>query len=781
MNKEQIEDTICRLLFQWFPFLEKIVDNGGIIFGGVLREMWYAASTYKDNSQSLDRYISHHMNAYFKAGGDVDFMTTNHIFSSASGIDLIDIDFYDIAESFKQIETIIEVETRYELNKIVNKINKNELEDHREYGDSSDKYTKKLLDDVFPSQHFLLSVTTTIIPDDTIEVSMDMISFNSIKKMNELDEIGNCDFCCNLLMIKKNDSKPTIMLRMNSSNCKSINNFDKQISSKKLRFFPNQKRLKPTRFLFRLSKRIENGWTIDCKDKVTMKLFVEYLVLSMDDYDIDVYLPKSQKKENELYHQFFREKGTYILEFFRLAEKHMKLYLNNHSSSNHYSNRISTKSILTFIQDLYVRHGKYFEFKKWSSDIADWSIEEYNSENLCKTVQYQSQLISKMFNECKFRTNKDAIDFLVSLIKYDRKAEFMTYLKMNSFKQTISCFNKLSDDDKLMCPLFREFFCKEYSDNSDDIHLKVEYLQLLINNGLKLPIYKRTNYNVRRIYCQSTDLIKILWDNGVISKDSLFPKTDNESLYVFDDRPILATLSNLKWLLEINIDLTENDLKQMLSNTLNISFDFLFEYKKYCNRMGFKFELLEKIFTEGFRNNNWSTIENYFIYRFDTDRPNMDQICKLVVMNSHDYYSRKKYIISMRVFDYHYVNEPFDFRRTTDRNLNVFQKLIRWYGPHMFIGTYSSIKNKISKHLNIEFSQVWFILTYWLWRISHKKNEPIIQAWYLPHDVINIIADHITTGLNNERCMITGWDSDGWATFKNNVLENALTNKKITF
>ena len=154
--------------------------------------------------------------------------------------------------------------------------------------------------------------------------------------------------------------------------------------------------------------------------------------------------------------EFFMAKGIWILKLFQSCLKQMKefiiteikRYRDNNTDTikiakTHYDLIGYTCNILTFIQDSCIRHGQYLEFKKWSSDIPNWNIQLSHSTNLCATVAYQPTLVPKMFKECPFKTNADAINFVAALIEHHREKLLFKYLGMSYGKQTINKFNSL--------------------------------------------------------------------------------------------------------------------------------------------------------------------------------------------------------------------------------------------------------------------------------------------------------------------------------------------------
>ena len=814
---DKTSEIIIKLLYEWFPFLEQVVQNGGTVYGGVLREMWLAACLYRpQTSLSFEDTIKHHMLDYFKRGGDVDFTTDIDHFSTLFGISL-DIDcnekvvysgkpsyptqFSDTINNIKEIKAI---ETKYDLGSILKRVNRNLKYEKEEYGDDndSDYYKQKTFKELFPSRHFIVTTLVEICPNVIISVSMDMITYYRFLKPE-----NHCDFGCNLLVLKTEAMNPIVTLKFTPANCSTIKDFDAQIRSKKILILPDQT-VSATKLLYRLVKRLESGWLIDKSDKITMDLLVKYFVsaISMGKYSHDDRdIPESQIEEKKMHSEFFMAKGVWILKIFKLCRQEMKEFIvaeikryrdNNRdtikTAKTHYDLiGYSCEEIMTFIQDLCVRHGHYLEFKEWSKDIQHWDIKLSHSLNLCSTVAYQPELIAQMFKECPFQKNTDAINFMCALIEYDREELLLKYLDMPSGKKTITLFNSLSDDKKCECKLISGFFCSSYSYSSSITEFKPRYLQILNDHGLILPRFEKKRYNDKGIVYQSTELIQILWHFGVIDKSDLFPIYPKKDNWEPDPDCILATGSNIKWLLSV-IHINKEEIDRMLTMhnkyRKNLDFEFLFEYKKFCQDHRFEPDPLDNIFIELFKNNDWINVRNYFIYRFDCEWPTMDQIFGLVVSkDSGMYYSRTSRVISLSSVPYSR-NDGRD-QLLPGKTPTVFQRLVLNYGPHLFTGIFDNIAPERTRYdweredgliptnpcVADNPMELWFVTVYWLWRIANNPDLPIVAARQLPREVINIIVLYIlhnTDGYKRNRMSVSiGWNSKVWNEFRSKIIK----------
>lgn len=73
---KSIRKDIFTLLFEWFPCLSPLIENHGFVFGGCLREMWFAAATLKTRNA---------MYLYFRDGGDLDLHISEEDFRKNFG------------------------------------------------------------------------------------------------------------------------------------------------------------------------------------------------------------------------------------------------------------------------------------------------------------------------------------------------------------------------------------------------------------------------------------------------------------------------------------------------------------------------------------------------------------------------------------------------------------------------------------------------------------------------------------------------------------------------
>ncbi|ARF09893.1 hypothetical protein Indivirus_5_16 [Indivirus ILV1] len=756
-----------KLIIEWFPFLETVFQKGGAVFGGALREICVASNCH-NKSLSFENRIRYHMSEYFKHG-DIDVMLTEYQFHE-SGFHNILSHSSPRDKNFENIK-IEQIESNYEKSRILKNINRKKLFEYTEFG--GDFPEKVSINEMFPFTHYKIICLTNICSDlecVPVSISMDMLVFNNEEKMKE-----SCDFGCNMMVLKMVNNMPKLELRFSSENCSSLNDVYNQIRLRKLVMIQPNENVNSNKILYRLAKRMENGWTIDQQDEITMELLKKYFMDAAyrspnDDYDGII---ESMKKELQIYDDFINMKGKLMVDIFWIISKNLKMSIissiNDHTTNNdHMTNNkyiiekyidnpsvdtypyiigFNNEIILMFIQDLCIRNNQYEKFIEWTHDIPHWNIQLYILKNLCTTVEYCPDSVSKMFDLCSFQENANMLEFLSCLIKFDREALIIEYLKMPSVKHTIQLFNLLDNTNKINCQLIDGFFKKYYRENG----FNPKYLKILENHGLVLPTF--VNKNIEINY-QTTDLLRMLWDLNLIDKKNLFPIHQTNAFKGYQPPCLSPTSENLKWLSMIGIQLTSDEITRMISSNKKIDPEFLIEYKKYCQIHQFEIDPIENFCIEAFKNDDLNAIQKYFIFRYDSEWPSMNQISNLIIKETY---------ISCRF-------ETIATLSEIPESSKIFKNLVLHYGPHLFIRICYNLSH-YGKYYMIE-NILWFSITYWLWRIGNDKSGPqITAAWKLPRVIIDKIVKYIVASYSTSADYHICWSTAEWIKFKNTILK----------
>lgn len=560
MNTDVISSQIKSLIFDWFPFLKTVVLEGGSIFGGVIREMWIAGLSHtRKSSYSLEDTIRQHMFYYFQNGGDVDFQVTRKnesIFNLMEGSSARERKKYPntwrnqspIPEELLQIQSIVAVASSYEMQSIVRGMN-NDAENGMGYGLHHDEPIVKSrigVNDAFPMRHYKIKALALICPQlgSAMKIDMDMIERISC------NAVLNCDFVCNFLELKaSSNGESMIEVFPRSINTFTVKDCIDQISKKELYVFDTKN---PVKLIYRMCMRIKDGWTLN-RNAANLKKTGDIFIRAMIQYGNDSSM-KSEDLENkyEMQKEYIHDGGDEIMYIFNTCSHYIRCILinkvNEHVARGNTDFPYTYREFMCIIQTFFIKHGKFYEFKEWSSQIPRWDINSYYRCNMRNLIEYRPDLVPSMFKEFPIKNNGDAIRFMCSLIEFDRKSLFMQFLNMKSGIRTIEVFNSLSDKDKLESSLIGLMFRGSiWSSHVGD----VSYLKILCSKkvGLILPDMNSFRNNGIHIQNQSTELLKFLWDEGLITKRHLFPTADKESWRYRD--AVNPTTSNLRWILSL--------------------------------------------------------------------------------------------------------------------------------------------------------------------------------------------------------------------------------------
>lgn len=772
------EKLIVELLVTWFPFLGKALEfESCYIFGGVIREMLLAANSYNPKgSLSVKNTIRYYMYNYFKNGGDVDFYTSRLGMYHTCEIDLgtTSMEFSSpqresvyYGKKIGQISAITPQTPKYEISTYLKRLKRTQKEDVEEYGSSNIKTTR--LEDVFETDHYKLTVLVDICSEigEPILVQVDLICPSSTSTIPK-NFMLRCDFSCNLATIanRKSKSKDSqLALKFNAENCNSITQYLELLDKKVLRVLPYNIGINSCKLIHRLAIRMEKGWKIDETDKMTIKTLTKYLcyaISSSDDMFGSNEQLKAQEEENKIHSKFVKAMGPEIFAMFNICKSEIKtvIFTTNQKASEFYD-----KYILSYLQELCIKNNNLEEFISWAKDCVDFNINP--QQIISQTIEYmpREDSITRVLTLFPFQTNADAVHFFCELMRFDREEEFTQKIRSPNGAKFIKIFNSSSSETKLKSRLITDFFEMHYN----QAPFNVKYMKILDKCGMilpKIPVeYKVRIYDIVEINRQSTELLQFLYSKGLISQAHLFldksdktDKTDYYSSYLSDC--VEPSAANIKWLSSMSwftFEHVERMAKTVKFDAINdIDFEFLATYKTMAIKHGKIPETYEHLFMRLFERNDWNLIEQYFVYRFGTQRPKFNQITSL--------------------------NCPGDYRSSSIGQYNlrhgqrndVFKSLILTYGPHLFMGVLDEMFSKYSTYHGYN-STDWLYVVYWLWRISFVTKS----AWMLPKEIIQkIVGFYHSDSDSYDGHEIRSKNVEEWQIFKQN-LNQALNNKLI--
>lgn len=607
------ETCIADLLHEWFPVLMQW--NGGYFFGGMLREMRFAALTSRD--------IRLHMFDYFQnQGGDVDFYISYRDFIQATRCPIWGY----------------------------------------EHSDDSPFITFKRKNAGYSSVR--ATILAKIHPElESIEIPVDII-------MDHFDL--DCDFLCNALKLCVGED--TIQLRILAKKT-TMEQVDNQLMRKTLSVITCGDDSDDAKIIFyRLCKLLDKGWRVD---ETSLFMLAKLLIHSLEG---------GFECIHNMHQKFIIDNPQKVFNVFLLCKEEIcalyRTFKNGYCSS-----------ALKRIALLHAYVDQVPLFLQWC----------YNSRRfwhamLEKTAEEHPQSIPLY---CNFRTNGNAVNFLVTLIKFDLKALFLKYVQMQSFKATIAMFNRLSDKDKAQCKLFYGIFIID----GKSIIGKY-YVDILLQHGMELPKQLNLLEITMNLSEQPLWLIDLLYQRKIIRNGDLFPTH-------YASTCMAPTGDNLEWLLQKACKIKLHQVDVMASKLNVLDLKFLSLYGAFCRKNGREVAPhLPEIFELSLMSDQWTHVEQYFMYRFDTPHPTFDQVSKMLVV--------KKY----------------DMPTLFGRYPNHFKRIIRIYGPLVCYGFLNKLYCIPSRE-----TQKWLILVYWLWRIG---QDSIPVAWKLSKDIVDIVASHLS-------------------------------------
>ena len=806
-SNEDIEAVIIELTFKWFPFLKRIVQQKGTIFGGFLREMWSAARSYTPyGSLSFRDTICPHMFNYIKNGGDVDFSMEKHAFEKVTRIELYSNSRdtnpiypdenrsrpYNLPEDVTQIERIESVECGYELESIIKNINSNrEYEIREEYGgidviqkeieahqykSDDDESTRRwknscvhqlqtlletaTTETIFPTTHYKLSVRADICSElgGAQLVPVDLITY-----YRGQEPAPHCDFGCNLLTLCYDNDRFKITPQFHTTNCTSMIDFDQQVCSRELTVLKTEHPHKPIKIIRRVAIRLQDKWTIST-DQITKEILVENLCCAINTRG-GYHREEDPRTKAMIMHDdeliaFIRAKGPEMFQIFMAIRDELVIYINKEIDESlsrctargenplatfrkkpNYRNMMDVigygvQDLLRYLLTTSIQNGQYTQFVTWSKQVKHWNPQYY--DNLMHTVQYAPQYIPQMFNLCPIKTNGDVLDFITALVEYDREAELLHFLKMPAVKPVINGLNTLSEEErgnkKICSGFFREYISSSYKP------FAAKYMPILHAHGVRFP-----RPEAKKVIYSETELLRFLWKQKLINKNDVFPPKDESKKYYEQPDILQPTAANLLWLLEVT-KVTDDDICRLADKFTSRyhmpDLQFLTEYKKVCISRGLDRQAFPQIFKSAYERDDLNDMQHYFQYRFDTIWPDIAEVSAMpITADRYSYHSARVGTI-------------------VNCDKNVIKTMVRHYGPHVVLGAYEGQG----------YNAQWFILTYWLWRISRRQENPIAAAWGLPKDVVDIILNYIQAmPYCNESSRYMVFERVKWIEFRRNV------------